>query len=64
MAQLITIGLLVVGALVLYNRFIKEAEKLTAKNKARRREEETGAQGTLIKDPKTGEYRVKRADEE
>lgn len=64
MAQLITIVLLVVGALVLYHRFVKAAEQLTAKSRARRKEEETGAQGTLIKDPVTGEYRVKRADEE
>lgn len=64
MTQLIAIALLIGGALLLYRRFTKAAEELTARNAARRREEETGAQGTLTKDPVTGEYRVKRADEE
>lgn len=64
MAQLITIVLLVVGAIILYKRMVKAAEDLTARNNARRREEQTGAQGTLTKDPVTGEYRVKRPEEE
>ncbi|MGP4685451.1 NfeD family protein [Agrobacterium pusense] len=63
MAQLITIILLVVGAIILYRRFVRDAEKLSAKSKQREKERETGAIGTLIKDPKTGEYRVKREDE-
>jgi membrane protein implicated in regulation of membrane protease activity len=64
MAQLIALILLIVGGLVLYGRFVKAAEKLTAQSRQRRREEQTGAQGTLTQDPVTGEYRVKRADEE
>ncbi|NTE45633.1 NfeD family protein [Agrobacterium pusense] len=63
MAQLITIVLLVVGAIILYRRFVRDAEKLSAKSKQREKERETGAIGTLIKDPETGEYRVKREDE-
>ncbi|MRG67403.1 hypothetical protein GH789_19225 [Rhizobium pusense] len=63
MAQLITIILLVVGAIILYRRFVRDAEKLSAKSKQREKERETGAIGTLIKDPQTGEYRVKREDE-
>ncbi|OAE43773.1 NfeD family protein [Agrobacterium tumefaciens] len=63
MAQLITIILLVVGAIILYRRFVRDAEKLSAKSKRREKERETGAIGTLIKDPETGEYRVKREDE-
>ncbi|MDS7596313.1 hypothetical protein [Agrobacterium tumefaciens] len=63
MAQLITILILVVGAIILYRRFIKDAEKLTAKSRQREKERQTGAIGTLIKDPETGEYRVKREDE-
>jgi membrane protein implicated in regulation of membrane protease activity len=64
MAQLIALILLIVGGLVLYGRFVKAAEKLTAQSRQRRREEQTGAQGTLIKDPITGEYRVRTAEEE
>ncbi len=63
MAQLITIILLVVGAIILYRRFVRDAEKLSAKSKQREKERETGAIGTLIKDPETGEYRVKREDD-
>ncbi|CUX43335.1 hypothetical protein G3A56_07930 [Rhizobium oryzihabitans] len=63
MAQLITILLLVVGSVILYRRFVRDAEKLSAKSKQREKERETGAIGTLIKDPETGEYRVKREDE-
>ena len=63
MAQLITIILLVVGSVILYRRFVRDAEKLSAKSKQREKEGETGAIGTLIKDPETGEYRVKREDE-
>lgn len=63
MAQLITIILLVVGSFILYRRFVRDAEKLSAKSKQREKERETGAIGTLIKDPETGEYRVKREDE-
>ncbi|PZP47388.1 MAG: hypothetical protein DI595_16750 [Agrobacterium fabrum] len=55
--------LLVVGAIILYRRFVRDAEKLSAKSKQREKERETGAIGTLIKDPETGEYRVKREDE-
>ncbi|MGV1946664.1 MULTISPECIES: NfeD family protein [unclassified Agrobacterium] len=63
MAQLITIVLLGVGSVILYRRFVRDAEKLSAKSKQREKERETGAIGTLIKDPETGEYRVKREDE-
>ncbi|MFK0384802.1 MULTISPECIES: NfeD family protein [Rhizobium/Agrobacterium group] len=63
MAQLITIFILVVGAIILYRRFVSDAQKLTAKSRQREKERETGAIGTLVKDPETGEYRVKREDE-
>lgn len=63
MAQLITIILLVVGSIILYRRFVRDAQKLSAKSKQREKERETGAIGTLIKDPETGEYRVKSEDE-
>jgi membrane protein implicated in regulation of membrane protease activity len=63
MAQLFTSSVLVVGSVILYRRFVRDAEKLSAKSKQREKERETGAIGTLIKDPETGEYRVKREDE-
>ncbi len=63
MAQLIFFIVLVGGGWLLYRRFISDAEKLTARSRERQKEQETGALGTLIKDPDTGEYRVKRDDE-
>ncbi|MBD8685781.1 MULTISPECIES: hypothetical protein [unclassified Rhizobium] len=63
MAQLITLALLVFGAIILYKRFVNDAKRLSEKTKRQEKERETGATGTLIKDPATGEYRVKREDE-
>ncbi|KIQ01746.1 membrane protein [Agrobacterium tumefaciens] len=63
MAQIITLALLVFGAIILYKRFVNDANRLAAKTKRQEKERETGATGTLIKDPATGEYRVKREDE-
>jgi len=63
MAQLIFLIVLVAGGWLLYKRFIGDARRLAAKSRQAERERETGAMGTLIKDPATGEYRVKRPDE-
>ncbi|XUY27300.1 NfeD family protein [Agrobacterium sp. rho-8.1] len=63
MAQLITLALLMFGAIILYRRFVGDAKKLSEKTKRQEKERETGATGTLIKDPTTGEYRVKKEDE-
>lgn len=63
MAQLIFLLILVGGSWLLYRRFVGDAEKLTAKSRKAERERQTGAIDTLVQDPKTGEYRVKRDDE-
>ena len=63
MAQLITLALLMFGAIILYKRFVGDARKLAEKTKRQEKERETGATGTLIKDPTAGEYRVKKEDE-
>jgi membrane protein implicated in regulation of membrane protease activity len=63
MAQLIFLAVLIGGSLLLYRRFIKDAERLAKKSRQEEKERQTGAMGTLIKDPETGEYRVKREDE-
>ena len=41
-----------------YRRFLKEAERVTKSVRRAEKEAETGASGTLVEDPKTGEYRV------
>lgn len=63
MPQLIFLLLLVGGGLLLYRRFVGDAEKLARKSRQAERERQTGANGTLVKDPETGEYRLKREDE-
>ena len=63
MPQLIFLLGLVVGGWLLYRRFVSDAQKLAAKSRQQERERETGAIGTLVKDPVTGEYRVRRDDE-
>ena len=63
MPQLIFLIVLVVGGWLLYRRFIRDAEKLTARSREREQERETGAMGTLVKDPETGEYRLRRDDD-
>ncbi|MEI2297809.1 hypothetical protein [Ensifer sp. MJa1] len=63
MPQLI---LLVIAGFILwigYRKFVADAQKLTRQREQARREERTGAQGTLVQDPETGEYRLKRNDE-
>ncbi|MEB2846920.1 hypothetical protein GAO09_16620 [Rhizobiales bacterium RZME27] len=64
MAQIIFLAILVVGGWMIYKKFVGDAEKLTARSKKAERERQTGAMGTLEKDPVTGEYRVKREEDE
>ena len=63
MAQLITILVLVFSAWWLYRRFVSDARRLAEKSRRAEKERQTGAIGTLIKDPATGEYRLKREGE-
>lgn len=58
MPQLIFFAVVGVAAYFGYKAFMREAEKVTAKAKRMRRESETQAMGTLVKDPETGEYRI------
>jgi membrane protein implicated in regulation of membrane protease activity len=63
MAQLITLLILVCAAWWLYRRFVSDARKLAEKSRRAEKELQTGAIGTLVKDPTTGEYRLKREEE-
>jgi membrane protein implicated in regulation of membrane protease activity len=63
MPQLIIIILLVAGAWLLYRRFQSDAQRQAEKSRQAKKERQTGAIGTLVKDPVTGEYRLKREDE-
>ncbi len=58
--QLVFFALVGLAAFVGYRSFIKEAERVTARVRRDEQQARTGAQGTLVKDPETGVYRVER----
>lgn len=63
MAQALFLLLVAAGVYIFYRRFVAEARKATERADTRRREMQNGANGTLVKDPVTGEYRVARDDD-
>ena len=62
MVQLFLLVAVLLVAWMGYKRFLKEAERVTKSVRRAEKEAETGASGTLIEDPKTGEYRVEDKD--
>jgi membrane protein implicated in regulation of membrane protease activity len=62
--KLIFVALVLIAGWMIYRKFIKDAERLVKAANAKRKEQSTGALGTLVKDPVTGEYRVRREEEE
>ena len=64
MPQLIIIVVLLVGAWLLYRRFVPDAQRLAARSRREEKERQTGAIGTLVKDPVTGEYHLKKDEDE
>jgi len=58
MPQLIFFALIGALAYFGYRSFIREAERVTAKVRRAEKQAATGATGTLVKDPETGEYRL------
>jgi membrane protein implicated in regulation of membrane protease activity len=58
MPQLIFFAIIAIIAYFGYRAFVREAERVTAKVRRTREEERNRADGTLVKDPKTGEYRL------
>ncbi|HMM63667.1 MAG: hypothetical protein WA975_11130 [Mesorhizobium sp.] len=58
MPQILFFIMVGVVAYVGYRSFIREAERVTAKVRRAERQQANGTHGTLVKDPKTGEYRL------
>ena len=58
MPQLILLAIVGVVAYVGYRSFIKEAERVSARIRRAEQEARNESSGTLVKDPKTGEYRL------
>ncbi|MEQ8305511.1 MAG: hypothetical protein RIA09_03035 [Hoeflea sp.] len=63
MPQLILLAAVGAVAWMGYKRFLSEAERVSARVRDAEKEAKSGAQGTLIEDPKTGEYRLRKPDE-
>ena len=60
MPQILFFGVITAVAFVGYRSFKREAQRVHEKVRRAEREHETHANGTLVQDPKTGEYIVKR----
>ena len=58
MPQIIFFAVVGVAAYFGYRSFIKEADRVTAKVRRAEKQAANGTMGTLVKDPKTGEYRL------
>ncbi|OWK22454.1 hypothetical protein [Mesorhizobium amorphae] len=58
MPQIIFFVAVGVLAYVGYRSFVREAERVTAKIRRTEKQVANGTMGTLVKDPKTGEYRL------
>lgn len=58
MPQIIFFVAVGIVAYIGYRTFVREAERVTAKIRRAEQQQRTGANGTLVKDPETGEYRV------
>ncbi|MCI5076699.1 hypothetical protein [Oricola sp.] len=54
---LLLAGVVAVGVIG-YRAFVREAERVSARVRRAEKEQQTGATGTLVKDEKTGEYRL------
>ena len=63
MPQLLLIALVALVGFLGYRAFVREARRVSAKVRREEREAQNKAIGTLIKDPKTGEYRPAREDD-
>jgi membrane protein implicated in regulation of membrane protease activity len=58
MPQLIFFAVIGAAAYFGYRAFVREANRVTAKIRREEKQARTGSSGTLVKDPKTGEYRL------
>ncbi|MER8729690.1 hypothetical protein NKH28_07585 [Mesorhizobium sp. M1227] len=58
MPQIIFFAVVGIAAYFGFRSFVREAERVTAKVRRTEKQAANGTMGTLVKDPKTGEYRL------
>lgn len=63
MPQLILLALFLTVAFLGYRKFVKDAEKLARRREELRRQEANNASGTLVQDPDTGVYSVRKEED-
>ena len=60
MPQLILLAIVGIVAYIGYRSFIREAERVSSRVRRAEQEARNQSSGTLVKDPKTGEYHVNK----
>lgn len=61
--KIIFFALIAFAGWYLYRKFVNDATKLAKASEAKRKEKQNNAVGTLVQDPATGEYRLRRDHE-
>jgi membrane protein implicated in regulation of membrane protease activity len=56
--QIVFFAVVGIAAYFGYRSFVREADRVTAKVRRAEKQAANGTMGTLVKDPKTGEYRL------
>lgn len=64
MPQLLLVAAAAVVGIWGYRKFISEAERVSSQVRRQERETANQAQGTLVEDPETGEYRPVEDEEQ
>jgi hypothetical protein len=60
LTKVIFFALILLAGWYLYRKFVKDAMKLAKVSETRRKEARNNAVGTLVKDPVTGEYHLRK----
>ena len=66
LSKIIFVLLIALVGWMFYKKFVSDAQRLSRSNARKRKAAENNAKGTLVLDPKSGEYRIKKevAEEE
>jgi hypothetical protein len=60
--KLIFFALIIFAGWYVYRKFVNDAMKLSKAAELKRKEQQNNAAGTLVQDPVTGEYRLRREE--
>jgi hypothetical protein len=64
LSKIIFVLLIALIGWMFYKKFVSDAQRLAKGNVRKRKATANNAKGTLVLDPKTGEYRLKKEAEE